>query len=123
MSEISEQSSVPVCVHGKAKLYKSKTNTNPGRLFYRCPEWETNKSCLFLWHDDAELNERQRFSDIIQKKDQDLKSKDDRIAELEAKIAELKVEVLQLKKKKKKIVKCVLYGTVILVVLYVILNS
>ena len=123
MSEISEQSSVPICVHGKAKVYKSNTNRNPGRLFYWCPEWKTNKSCLFLWHDDGELNERQKFSDIIQKKDQDLKLKDDRIAELEAKIAELKVEVLQLRKKKRKIENCVLYGTVILVVLYVILNS
>ena len=75
MSETSVKStlSVPKCMHGKAKLYTSSSRKNPGRMFFRCPEWkvciqykmsylkhckytywllkflQSNKSCLFQW--------------------------------------------------------------------------
>ncbi|KAJ1422248.1 Zinc finger, GRF-type [Sesbania bispinosa] len=39
-------------------LLTSKTASNPGRVFWRCPNWERNSSCnFFRWADEEVLQE------------------------------------------------------------------
>ncbi|KAJ1399763.1 Zinc finger, GRF-type [Sesbania bispinosa] len=57
-------------------LFRSNSAKNPGRLFWRCPNWDTLNTCgFFRWDDDEEQRGRLEDMDFIVQEVDQLKRK------------------------------------------------